>query len=318
MKIEVDITAHLTPAAMGAVFAHMGSDQQAEFLATAFRAMGEYRKKDDGTATMGSWGRETQLAHIRDHFDDYPEAREFIDDLHVMTRDEDKDAFRMVRDIQDKIVAAYSLPNPFLLQEPKCRTATEDLTRREYRAREVAAMIPHSAFRFNVETMHRGDRRVVMDTSTEIEIDIENDDLHLGDRYIAHGYPVGTVIGVDEADTRTVTVLLDDVLPSFTQPVVVLDGGVYVPNSGDVEVTAHDGSKTIIRVDGPTMLPIKALEAKMLPPDLTPRTKVGHLGRFDNHGGRPLVAKNCSECKGTGWYTGLNERSPCSQGCKPQ
>jgi hypothetical protein len=96
------------------------------------------------------------------------------------------------------------------------------------------------------------------------------------------------------------------------QPVVMVDGGVYVPNSGDVEVTVHDGSKTIIRVDGPTMLPIKALEAKMLPPDLTPRTKVGHLGRFDN------CAKNCSECRGTGWYTGLIERSPCSQGCKPK
>ena len=57
-------------------------------------------------------------------------------------------------------------------------------------------------------------------------------------------------------------------------------------------------------------------------PDFTPRTKVGHLGRFDNcaenHGGRPRVAKNCSECRGTGWYTGLIERSPCSQGCKPK
>lgn len=26
---------------------------------------------------------------------------------------------------------------------------------------------------------------------------------------------------------------------------------------------------------------------------------------------------DCDECKGTGWYTGLNTKEPCSKGCLP-
>ena len=30
-----------------------------------------------------------------------------------------------------------------------------------------------------------------------------------------------------------------------------------------------------------------------------------------------LEPAKCSECRGTGWYVGLNSKEPCSQGCKP-
>lgn len=91
--VRVETEVELDVAMMAKAFAHMGSDDQAQFLALAHREMGEYTRehRDGTTATLGSYGREMQMLMIKDHFDEHPDAAEFIRTLYEMTHEEDKD-----------------------------------------------------------------------------------------------------------------------------------------------------------------------------------------------------------------------------------
>lgn len=86
--VNVNVPVTITPEMAAQAFAQMGSDDQAEFLAKTFELMAKF-EYDDGRC-MGSHGRQTQLYSIRGWFDEYPQAQEFIEELHEMTAVEDK------------------------------------------------------------------------------------------------------------------------------------------------------------------------------------------------------------------------------------
>lgn len=80
MRFHLNTFADLELELVAKAFAHLGSDEQAKFLAVAYREMATYTKEQpDGTIKeLNEWGRDMQLAYIHDEFDKHPDAREFI------------------------------------------------------------------------------------------------------------------------------------------------------------------------------------------------------------------------------------------------
>jgi hypothetical protein len=91
VTIRVETEVELDVALMAKTFAHMNSGDQARFFALAHQQMATYsREEPDGSRfKMGSYGRETQMLSIKDHFTQQPDAREFILSLYQMTIEED-------------------------------------------------------------------------------------------------------------------------------------------------------------------------------------------------------------------------------------
>jgi hypothetical protein len=91
VTIRVETEVELDVALMAKTFAHMNSGDQARFFALAHQQMATYsREEPDGSRfKMGSYGRETQMLSIKDHFHQQPDAREFILSLYQVTIEED-------------------------------------------------------------------------------------------------------------------------------------------------------------------------------------------------------------------------------------
>ena len=95
VKVRIETDVIMDAAMMAKAFAHMGSNDQAQFLALVHQQMATYTKEQaDGTMKeQGSYGREMQMLYIKDHFDEHPDAKEFILSLYQMTIEEEEDTF---------------------------------------------------------------------------------------------------------------------------------------------------------------------------------------------------------------------------------
>lgn len=82
VKVRIETDVIMDVGLMAKAFAQMDSDAQAQFMALAHQEMEEYTRSD-GTR-MGEHGRELQMLHVKDHFDEHPRAQEFIEDFFEM------------------------------------------------------------------------------------------------------------------------------------------------------------------------------------------------------------------------------------------
>lgn len=100
MKVRIETEVTLDLELMAKTFASMDSGDQAKFLAVAYREMATFTRKDRSgeTTELGYIGRETQMHSIGQSFDEQPDARAFVQDLHETTRDDDDVAGSVILD----------------------------------------------------------------------------------------------------------------------------------------------------------------------------------------------------------------------------
>lgn len=301
---------------MAKAFAHMDSEDQAKFLALVHDEMRNYPVRDDSDAVMGSHGRELQMLAIKDHFDDEPDAAEFIRTLYEMTHDVPAPdvpftlvSLKGAEGRQSATIDNNTEPGPLFTEKELSevgltRFNSVDVieTTVEYPGVEPLGVV--------------GDLRMSTTTQPRITVRIHGRGrLELGDGVAIGSGQFGTVTQVH--DDGTVTVVTD---LGYLEP--AQDGPAGDPGLVGAWVW-------------PDLEPVKANEPRDVREPIKGRTpeEEERFKKLDGYGfvshrlfpqtdhlddiAPNLEPAKCSECRGTGFYTGMQAKEPCSQGCKP-
>lgn len=317
-ELEVKATVPVTPELLGNMFARMDSVQQAEALAECWRQMAEQYG--------GSYKAAMQCAYLRDDLKEQGDAQELLAHL--------------ADDVNED-------PGGWVMPVERQPTMAELLRLRAYLAAELEKRGgPPLPKTYTVEKRHDDGTVSVVNGLSADEVRASYR-AHHDEAAMARMEEVLDRIGYDdivrvcheiETDTvRTARSLAERRITVGTRTIVTLRNQMQgVPRYQPGERVAVEGMAigTVLNVNPDGTVDV-AMDYHM--PDLSksdwPRkdeTYGGYVARIedgepypvtsvDGDPDHPLVSKAavCSECKGTGWYTGFTKREPCSQGCKP-
>lgn len=297
VRVETEVVLDIN--VMAKAFANMGSDEQAEFLALAYQEMGMYTKEQpDGTLEeQGSMGREMQMAYVAGEFDKQPDARAFIHDFYEMSIEQAEEPMHATNwDAQEVDPTFQPCCGAMWEEDHKIGCANRD---------DLGVTMSDQAKRYYEQQAKAAHNFANM----RMVISARNVDVRDGKAYIKGGAGlagayVGTVVDEDLVkDTVTI-----DMAPGTVQP--------YDP---DRLPTGPTWTAEVSRGVKPgELLTADDIVSPVLSPPAPNESFYDYNERMNRLSGkRHDVEPTCDECQGTGWYTGLNSKEPCSRGCKP-